>query len=254
MDALGRSHAGKELATGESWRQSGSLEALPRLSLTDLLESSTRIVVISPHPDDEVLGAGGLISEAGAHGIDISVVSVTDGEHCYPGNPFWPAQRLRDVRRSELDAALRALDLDHPHVSSLGIPDGSVSAHEKQLEEFLDSYLKYDDRVLAPWVRDGHPDHEAVSRATSRACMRSGSRLIQFPIWAWHGIPMDRHGMSPRGLTRFEMSERAHLRKVAGTRCFTSQIAVGDPTIPAPVLPPSVLSPFLRPYEVFIHG
>ena len=38
-------------------------------------------IVISPHPDDETLGTGGLISELRFWGIEVTIVAVTDGEN-----------------------------------------------------------------------------------------------------------------------------------------------------------------------------
>jgi LmbE family N-acetylglucosaminyl deacetylase len=42
--------------------------------------SREKMVVIAPHPDDEVLGAGGLIAAQAFLGVEIVVVAVTDGE------------------------------------------------------------------------------------------------------------------------------------------------------------------------------
>ena len=40
-----------------------------------------RIVVVAPHPDDEVLGAGGVIQQALAAGADVRVIYLTNGDH-----------------------------------------------------------------------------------------------------------------------------------------------------------------------------
>src|SRR5580692_8282234 len=63
------------------------------------------LVVVAPHPDDETLGAGGLIHTwAARHGLPVVIVSVTDGEAACPEIP-----NLAAVRRSELEAARREL-------------------------------------------------------------------------------------------------------------------------------------------------
>ena len=43
-----------------------------------------RLVVVAPHPDDEVLGAGGLLQYMGRVGVEMVVVAVTDGEASHP--------------------------------------------------------------------------------------------------------------------------------------------------------------------------
>ncbi len=40
-----------------------------------------RIVIVAPHPDDDVLGAGGLIQQAVVAGADVRVVYLTNGDH-----------------------------------------------------------------------------------------------------------------------------------------------------------------------------
>src|SRR6187399_2442164 len=61
-------------------------------------------VIISPHPDDETLGAGGLIASQIRRGIPVDVVAVTDGEAAYPGQTD-----LAAVRRAEQENAVREL-------------------------------------------------------------------------------------------------------------------------------------------------
>ena len=67
-------------------------------------------VIVAAHPDDEVLGAGGLISTLAASRVRLRLVAVTDGEgshqrHASPGP-------LAARRTAETAAALRALGVD----------------------------------------------------------------------------------------------------------------------------------------------
>ena len=64
---LGRSEA--------LWKQSGHQDTLTALNL-----STRRVIIVAPHPDDEVLGAGGLIQAALSRDISVEVVAVTDGD------------------------------------------------------------------------------------------------------------------------------------------------------------------------------
>src|SRR5882757_725225 len=45
------------------------------------ITADDRIVVVAPHPDDEVLGAGGLIQQARAVGAEVHVIYLTSGDH-----------------------------------------------------------------------------------------------------------------------------------------------------------------------------
>ena len=52
--------------------------------------SIERTMIIAPHPDDDVIAAGGLLQRVVAAGGDVSVVFVTDGEN----NP-WPQRYMQ---------------------------------------------------------------------------------------------------------------------------------------------------------------
>ncbi|MEG2805447.1 PIG-L family deacetylase, partial [Stenotrophomonas sp.] len=170
------------------WERSRWLAELPATETRVLLHGVRRLVVVSPHPDDEVLGCGGLMQAAAASDIAVHVVSVTDGEACYPDQPLWPAARLRAARRHELANAMRTLGLDATHVTPLGLPDGSVARHEAELAAHLATQLRPGDLLLAPWVGDAHPDHEATGRAARAAARGCDVRAMEYPVWAWHWL------------------------------------------------------------------
>src|SRR5690606_13943913 len=142
------------------WRRSRWLAALDERTPAELLLGWQRVVLVSPHPDDETLACGGLLRAAGAMGLDVHLVSVTDGEACYPGNARWTPERLRAVRSGEVAHAIAALGV-RAQVHRLGLPDGDVDGHREALEATLRSMLRPGDLVLAPWEQDGHPDHDA---------------------------------------------------------------------------------------------
>ena len=118
--------------------------------------------------------------------MEIGVIAVTDGEACYPGEPWWTPDRLRSARRQSLQRRWRN-GIAADATFHLGIGDGAVSKHEQGLQDWLQQHLQPGDLVLAPWRFDGHPDHEAAGRAACRAA-RVGCRRLEYPVWGWHWL------------------------------------------------------------------
>lgn len=244
-----RIHGGGVLE--RAWRSSPWLAELPQFDVGRWLGGAQGLVVVAPHPDDEVLGAGGVMAMARQAGVAVSVVSVTDGEACYPDSPLWPPAQLRTTRRDELIRAMACLDVSATAIQTLEIPDGTVAAHVDDLTAALRASVNRHTRVLTTWRHDGHPDHEATARAVERACTASGAHLLQFPVWAWHWMPPT--GVAPQlpGAWRCPLSSQAARAKVQALRCFASQLDSQDQTVP-PILPPHVIERFQRAYEVLL--
>ena len=84
------------------------------------------VVVIAPHPDDEVLGVGGLLALLARKGTAIHIIAVTDGEASHPSSPTVSQRDLAARRVAESEKALALLGLQAASVERLGLPDGDV--------------------------------------------------------------------------------------------------------------------------------
>jgi len=204
--------------------------------------SCDTLLVVSPHPDDEVLGAGGLIRAAAQEGRDVTVLSVTDGEAAHPG---WPL--LGQVRCRELNDALRALTPLHVATQRLNIPDGRVARHRARLIDAIDRRISGSTLLVTPYEHDGHPDHDATGAVCCEIARARALTLWRYPIWSWHHSTPDRLAQKPWG--RFLLDAAAMRAKARAMSCFTSQLR---PLGRAPIVPQHVLPYFKRTYEAFL--
>jgi LmbE family N-acetylglucosaminyl deacetylase len=238
------------MGPGESaWASSPRLSDLPPLGELH----ARRLVVVTPHPDDEVLGAGGLIQKALEEGVLVEVVAVTDGEASHPRSSVAATLDLPAVRARETETALRRLGWDKPAVTRLGLPDGHVAERRGELDVALGDILLPDDLCVAPWRLDGHPDHDACGESALKAAVSVGAKSLSFLVWAWHWA--DPHGLDVpwHRCRQLDMSRRARARKRWSTLAFESQIsALGPHEADAPILPAALLRRFWRPFEVFV--
>ncbi len=96
-------------------------------------EPEDRVMVLAPHPDDEVLGCAGVVQEAVARGLAMHVVFFTYGDDneksflVYRKHPVWKpsaVERMGLIRHQEALGAARVMGLGPEHVTFLGYPDG----------------------------------------------------------------------------------------------------------------------------------
>jgi LmbE family N-acetylglucosaminyl deacetylase len=204
-------------------------------------------VILAAHPDDEVLGAGGVISLLAGAGSRLRLVAVTDGEasHAGGGDPAALARR-RSQERAEALTILGAGDVE---VMRLGLPDSGLAGQEDRLAAALTGLVAGFEVCLAPWPGDVHADHEAVGRAAGR----SASRLFFYPVWMWHwSAPADPRVPWERAV-RVPLPPALALRKQAAIGCFGSQLEP-RPNGAKPVLPDDFVSHFTRDFEVLFPG
>jgi LmbE family N-acetylglucosaminyl deacetylase len=214
-----------------------ALERAPVLELP-----CTAIVVVSPHPDDEVLGAGGLISIAARTGHEVTVLSVTDGEAAYPD---WAG--LDEVRRREVRDALSVLAPFKLTIRRVSIPDGRVGRHRATLFEAIARCTSGSPLLVAPYEGDGHPDHDAAGEVGLEIAELHGLTLWRYPIWTWHHGTPDR--LADRRWGRFPLDPAALDKKTRAISCFASQLR---PSGRDPIVPDHVLPYFTRSYEAYL--
>jgi LmbE family N-acetylglucosaminyl deacetylase len=200
------------------------------------------LLIVSPHPDNEVLGAGGLIHSWRQAGRKVTILSLTDGEAAYP---HW--NRLARVRREELKEALQILSPRPLLIVRLGIPDGRIAACASKVRGAIVSLAVPGTTIIAPYENDGGPDHNAAGLTSCEMARDLGLPIVRYPIWTWH------HG-DPPALTslpwrRFSLSEAAQTAKAEAVTCFTSQTS---PYKRRPIFPDHIIRYFARPYESFL--
>ena len=235
--------------TPEAVWAAGRLHELPELQLGRF----SHAVLVAPHPDDEVLAAGGLMQRLCGRGTTMTVVSVTDGEASHPHSRTVTPPELADRRALERRQALTFLCLGTTLVVRLALPDGGVSGAADELEACLRGTLGRDALCVVPWEHDGHPDHDAAGQAAAAACAATGATLLSSLVWTWHWArPGDDHVPWERA-RRLDLSRMELLRKRWATRSFVSQTApLSDAPGDESILPPAVLARFDRAYEVFL--
>jgi LmbE family N-acetylglucosaminyl deacetylase len=199
-------------------------------------------VVVSPHPDDETLGSGGLITRLRSKGIDVTVIAVTDGENAYGEEP-----RLGEIREQEQANALGKLGVDPKHIIRFRFPDSGLWNCERRLVGGLRSVVSANTHIIAPWRFDFHPDHEVCGRAAEAIAKEKEIQLTSYFFWTWHRG--DRKTLEGVKLVSLPLTATEIRAKQSALHCHQSQLQRAGGS---PILPNYLLGPARRSFEVFL--
>jgi LmbE family N-acetylglucosaminyl deacetylase len=235
-----------------------SLRTSPIVTARELT-AGRPIVILSPHPDDETLGAGGLIAETCAAGQTVDVVVVTDGAGSHLRSKQYPRQRLVDLRYSEVHKAGAELGLMPDRVTFLGLPDTMAPSSGPEFDAAVLATRAVVRRsgagaLFVTWEEDPHCDHKASAKlAKAVAELTPDLKIWAYPIWGWHvetGAEMEH--CHPNAV-RIDISKQMK-RKLSAIQAHASQMTdLIDDDPDGFHFDDKSLAPFLGRYEYFME-
>lgn len=119
-------------------------------------DEKSSVVVIAPHPDDEVLGCGGTLYKYAQAGHQVLLYVLTDGSKLH-------AKTQVERRKEECLRVSQILGISH--VEFLDFPDEELQNYIPSLKSALEERIKSFQKVYAPHPLDHHSDHIATSLA-----------------------------------------------------------------------------------------
>ena len=178
-----------------------------------------RVLILAPHPDDDVIGCGGTACLHAEQGDPVHVLVVFDGRRGDARGEHDPGEYV-ERRRAEARAAGAHLGLADYEFWSY--PEG----HEASDEELLAAAHRIaarvrelrSDVVYAPWVGEHHLDHHMLGRAAQLALVLSGFRGEAWGYEVW----------TPLVPVRIVDVTAVQERKVAALKEHRSQIEIHD--------------------------
>lgn len=120
-----------------------------------------KVLVISPHPDDEVLGCGGAIARHADQGDEVHVLVATRG---IP--ELFPPEQVERTRQ-EMQAAHKILGVTRVHFLDFPAPELDSVPIRKLAEKIGETIQEMQPPVVyLPYRGDLHVDHQMVYHAT----------------------------------------------------------------------------------------
>ena len=238
----------------DAWKNWSGLQDMPRFDIAKSFASHQRVCIFAPHPDDEVLGCGGLLQQLAANGNPIVLIHVTNGTQSHPNSQFYSQEKLNIIRPQESVKALEVLSVAHQVMTiALDLTDGSVFAQQDQFHQKLSTIIQPNDILITPFMHDGHPDHEATGQVVVSFAKQHHLACYQVLIWAWHWAKPADSRIPWHCAMRVDLTAEQLQRKIEAITCFESQITADDSTGNPPILSAQTIARISQPWEVYLY-
>jgi len=133
------------------------------------LEIEKKILVVAPHPDDELLGCGGTLLRRGAESGTVAWLLMTG----ITEEAGWTAERIQQ-RADEIDRVRKGLKIASHHHYALGFPAAELDRIPMSIlvGKVSEVFAEFQpNEVLLPYPGDVHSDHRITFEAAS-ACTK----------------------------------------------------------------------------------
>jgi len=144
-----------------------------------------QVLIVAPHPDDEVIGCGGLIARLTAEGRAPHVVILTGGEGSHRGCCDVAPAEMIQARRGLTRKALQILGVPAENIHELNYPDGGISAEHPQTEELRRLIAEIQPQsVFVPHWGEGWPDHVRTAEIV-KSIVPQDVEVWEYCVWMW---------------------------------------------------------------------
>jgi LmbE family N-acetylglucosaminyl deacetylase len=193
------------------------------------MNKKKNILVIAPHPDDDVIGMGGTIALKAEQGYSFTIVYVSNGAGSIKTEDYkeLSIDELISLRKKEAQLSIQLL-LDNPHqAEQIFLNHNSSDLFEKpenyknELKEKIKE--KIFEEVYLPYHKDRHPTHREVAKLSKEAieeCTAKTAKGIElFAYETWDSIPMSEK------VIVVDIS-KYYKRKLSAVSCHKSQCSI----------------------------
>lgn len=139
------------------------------------------ILVLSPHPDDDVIGCGSTLHRYHKNGAVITVIYMTDGRQ---GHPSYNEDDLVIKRKEEAERAAKIIGINK--LIFLNNKDAELSSSlntAKELSTILNDIKP--DAVFLPFFTDNHVDHIATNEIFLSASIKCNKNMMCYGYEIW---------------------------------------------------------------------
>jgi LmbE family N-acetylglucosaminyl deacetylase len=143
--------------------------------------------VLSPHPDDELIGCGGMLLQLGKKGEKITILQLTDGG---------AAAALHGVEKSyqrtiRFDEAKLVADSIDAKLYCWPIAGSSLTCTKERVAQLKTLLQEHPySHIFVPFINDSHPDHVVSNHILARVLaenpniLAAGAKIYCYEVWS----------------------------------------------------------------------
>lgn len=188
------------------------------------IKPGTSLLIIAPHPDDEVIGCAGLILHSLDKGNDVYIIILTGGEASHNGCCEIPPQELITARRELAVNINRELGIPAANLFLLDYPDGKINYSHYETDK-LSRLIKNirPDAIFIPHKGEGWSDHIQAGNIIKRMTEEmTDIRLYEYCVWFWY---YNTWKIDWKNALLLNMTKEEHLRKKEAIDRYISPLA-----------------------------
>lgn len=149
------------------------------------IETTGRVLIIAPHPDDEVIGCGGLIARLVAEGKTPHIIIMTGGEGSHRGCCNTPDSEITAARRILTHEALDILGVPEENIYELNFPDGGIDIENTEISSLKTIISEINPScIFVPHWAEGWSDHVKTAEIIKHIAP-SDTQIWEYCVWMW---------------------------------------------------------------------
>lgn len=198
-------------------------------SILPEIEISGKTVIVAPHPDDEVIGCGGLIARLVSQKNIPDIIVMTGGEGSHLNCCDLTADEIVCTRRALTRKALGELGVPVTYIHELNYSDRGIdvanSAETNKLAKLISELNP--ENIFVPHWGEGWKDHINTANIIKKIINSHNSHnsltLYEYCVWMWYyNIWRD---LDWKNAYMLKLSDRELHEKLKAMECYIDPVA-----------------------------
>ncbi len=150
--------------------------------------SGSKVLIVAPHPDDEIIGCAGLMQSLLKAGKEVHIVILTGGEGSHKGCCSKSNSELIEARRDLAAKANKQIGITKENLYFLHYQDGNIHYEYQETEKLADLIKGVQpNSIFVPHKGEGWNDHLQVRNMIQKLIKNNSDiRLYEYCVWFWY--------------------------------------------------------------------